>query len=320
MQRDSRAIVRENAPRAAGAARVREAPITRYFGAWLMIFPTLALLAVFCLVPFVWAFAGSLFQYEIGGQSEFVGLQNYAEYARDPTLLPSFGVMLFLTAWGVLITAAVPLTIAKLIFSLSSERWRHFYRILFLLPIVVPGVAVQMIWSGMIYSDDGLVNEFLRTIGLASWTRGWLSDPQTVLLAVAFIGFPFAHGIQILIYYAGLANIPDSVHEAATLDGATGIRKFFTIDVPLVFSQIRLLVILTIIGGVQGFEGMFILTRGGPGFKTMVPGLWMYYNAFSFQRMGYACAIGVVLFLVIMVFTVLNMRYIRTSEQIQGAA
>src|SRR3982750_1565483 len=97
-----------------------------------------------------------------------------------------------------------------------------------------------------------------------------------VLWAVAFIGFPFAGGINILIYYAGLSSIPESVHEAAVLDGATGLRKFFTIDVPLVLSQIKLLMILTIIGGVQSFEGMFVLTKGGPGFRSMVPGLWMY--------------------------------------------
>jgi raffinose/stachyose/melibiose transport system permease protein len=151
-------------------------------------------------------------------------------------------------------------------------------------------------------------------------TRGWLSDPRTVLWAIVFIGFPFAGGINILIYYAGLAGIPESVHEAAELDGARGVGKFLTIDVPLVRSQIKLLSILTVIGTVQGFEGMFILTRGGPGFESMVPGLWMYMNAFSFQRMGYACAIGVILFLLILGLTILNMRYFRSSEELTAEA
>src|SRR5436190_24221067 len=112
---------------------------TRFLSAYLMITPTLTLLAVFCLVPFVWAFAGSLYQYEIGGESSFVGLQNYREYFHDPTLWPSLGNMLFLVGIAVLITATVPLVIAKLIFSLLSQRWSHVYRIIFLLPIVVPG-------------------------------------------------------------------------------------------------------------------------------------------------------------------------------------
>lgn len=287
---------------------------------YAMLTPTFGLLAVFSLVPFLWAFATSFYEYEVGGESRFVGLANYAEYLHDPTLLSSFGNLLFLTLFGLAVVMTAPLIIAKLIFSLRSERARYIYRVLFLIPIVVPGVASLMIWQNMIYGDGGFLNELLRLFGREDLTRGWLSDPRTVLWAVVFIGFPFAGGINILIYYAGLAGIPDSVHEAAELDGARGVRKFLRVDVPLVMSQIKLLTILTVIGTVQGFEGMFILTKGGPGFNTMVPGLWMYMNAFSFQKMGYACAIGVVLFLLILGLTILNMRYFRSSEELVGEA
>jgi raffinose/stachyose/melibiose transport system permease protein len=286
---------------------------------YLLLFPTFILLAIFNLIPFFMAFATSLTRYEVGTTPEFIGLQNYLGFFGDPTLWISFRNMAFLTAFAVMVTIIVPLTVAKLIFSLSftSPRASYFYRILFLVPIVVPGVAIQLIWGNMIYGDHGLVNEALRTIGLSNHTRGWLSEPSTVLLSLAVVGFPFAGGINILIYYAGLASIPESVHEAAVLDGATGVRKFLRIDVPLVLSQIKLLTILVIIAGVQGFENILILTRGGPGFRSMVPGLWMYFNAFSFQRMGYACAIGVVLFMLILGLTVLNLKYFRSAEDVQ---
>jgi raffinose/stachyose/melibiose transport system permease protein len=287
---------------------------------YMMLTPTLGLLAVFSLVPFLWAFWTSFYDYEVGGDSRFVGLANYGEYLHDPTLFSSFGNLLFLTLFGVAVVMTAPLMIAKLIFSLRSERARYIYRVLFLIPIVVPGVAVLLIWQGMIYGDMGFANELLRWAGREDLTRGWLSDPRSVLWAVAFIGFPFAGGINILIYYAGLSGISESVHEAAELDGARGVGKFLRIDVPLVMSQIKLLTILTVIGTVQGFEGMFILTKGGPGFRSMVPGLWMYMNAFSFQRMGYACAIGVILFLLILGLTVLNMRYFRSSEELTAEA
>ncbi len=300
-------------------ARGRLQAVARNLGCYALLAPTFLMLAVFCFVPFVWAFTTSFYDYEIGGESAFVGLANYGEYLRDPTFLSSFTNLLFLTLFSVFVNVVFPFGVAKLIFSLSSERARYAYRIIFLVPIVVPGVAVLMIWGGLIYGDNGLVNEVLRLVGLDAWTRGWLSGPDTVLWAVACIGFPFAGGINILIYYAGLASIPESVHEAAQLDGAGGLRKFFAIDVPLVLSQIKLLVILTVIGVIQGFQGMFILTRGGPGFASMVPGLWMYFNAFSFQRMGYACAIGVVLFLIILVLTVLNLKYFRSAEDVQAA-
>jgi raffinose/stachyose/melibiose transport system permease protein len=97
------------------------------------------------------------------------------------------------------------------------------------------------------------------------------------------------------------------------------LRKFFRVEYPLLMSQVKLLVILTIMGGVQGFEGMLALTKGGPGFKTMLPGLWMYLNAFSFQRMGYACAIGVILFILILGLTVLNLRYFKSAEELTEA-
>jgi raffinose/stachyose/melibiose transport system permease protein len=287
---------------------------------YAMLTPTFALLAVFSLVPFLWAFATSFYDYEVGGDSRFVGLANYREYLSDPTLLPSFGNLLFLTLFGLLVVTSAPLIIAKLIFSLRSEKARYLYRVLFLIPIVVPGVASLMIWQGMIYGDTGFLNELLRLVGREDLTKGWLSDPRTVIWAVVFIGFPFAGGINILIYYAGLAGISESIHEAAELDGAKGVRKFLKIDVPLVMSQMKLLTIMTVIGTVQGFEGMFILTKGGPGFRTMVPGLWMYMNAFSFQRMGYACAIGVILFLLILGLTMLNMKYFRSSEDLTAEA
>jgi ABC-type sugar transport system permease subunit len=162
-----------------------------------------------------------------------------------------------------------------------------------------------------------LLDNILDACGLESWQHGWLSEPGTALLAIAFIGFPFVGGFEVLIYYAGLASIPDSVNDSARIDGAGGLKKFFTIDVPMVLSQIRLVIALTVIAGIQGFELILILTRGQPGFKTMVPGYWMYNNAFSFQRMGYACAIGVVLFAVIATLTALNFKYLRSHEEVQ---
>ncbi len=301
------------------ALRPRPSPLTKALPFYTLILPSLLLLSIFSLVPFLWAFWTSFSDYEVGGETRFVGLANYREYLTDPTFLPSFANMAMLTAFNILVVLIFPLAIARLIFGLSSERARYLYRLLFLLPIVVPGIAGTLIWRGMIYNDHGLVNETLRAIGLGGVARGWLSDPNAALWAVAFIGFPFAGGVNMLIYYAGLSSIPESVQDAAQLDGASGLRKFFKVEYPLVMSQVKLLVILTIMGGVQSFEGMLALTKGGPGFKTMLPGLWMYLNDFSFQRMGYACAMGVILFLIILGLTILNLKYFRSTEELTEA-
>ncbi len=293
--------------------------------------PAMLLLMCFVYLPVAWGITGSLYQFEVGAESQFVGLANYREYlATDLSCWPSLAVMLTLTLFAACVRLSVPLVVAKLIYSLPSERSRHWYRVVFLIPMVVPGVAMLLIWKDLVYSDPGLLNEALRGIGEfvaalgfetnpEAWTTGWLSNPKTALLAVMLVGFPFVGGFEVLVYYAGLSSIPDSVNEAAMLDGCTGVRKFFSIDVPLVMSQLKLILILTVIGGLQGFEGLLVLTNdGSPGFKTMVPGLWMYLNAFSFQKMGYACAIGVILFLMIFGLTLINLKYFKTSEELQG--
>ncbi len=287
-------------------------------GCYGIVLPSMALLLTFVYTPVVWAVVGSFFHFEVGSEATFAGIANYKEYlAGDPTSGPALFNMTVLTLFAVCMRLSLPLIVAKLIYSLPRERSRYIYRIVFLVPIVVPAVAVQLLWKSMIYAEQGLLNEALRGLGLEAWTRGWLSDPQTALYAVMMVGFPFVSGFDVLIYYAGLSAIPDSVNEAALLEGCTGVPKFLRIDIPMVLSQLKLILILTVIHGLQGFEALFVLTRGGPGFKTTVPGLWMYFNAFSFQRMGYACAIGVLLFLVIFGLTLLNLKYFKSAEEIQ---
>lgn len=293
--------------------------VTSALSCYALLLIPLALLGVFVYAPFFWAFTGSLYEFEVGAPARFVGMNNFTEiFSRDPIIWPAFSNMLFLTVFMLCVRLTIPLIVAKLIFSLPGERSRYLYRIIFLVPIVVPAVAVQLVWRDIVYADHGLVNKLLETAGLEHLIRGWISNPRTALTACVMVGFPFAGGIEILIYYAGLSGIPQSVNEAAKLEGCVGLRKFFYIDIPMVMSQIKLMLVLTIIAGVQTYENLFILTRGGPGFTTTVPALWMYYNAFSFQRMGYACAIGVCLFLVVFTLTALNMRYVRSTEELEG--
>jgi ABC-type sugar transport system permease subunit len=133
-----------------------------------------------------------------------------------------------------------------------------------------------------------------------------------------FIGFPFLAGTSVLIYLAGLMSISTEVIESAKLEGATGFSRIRHIDVPLLTGQIKLFLVLGIIGNVQRFGDIFILTQGGPGFSTNVPGLVMYYAAFSSNQLGYAAAIGLVMFVVILLFTVIVMRFIRSSTEFEG--
>jgi len=217
----------------------------------------------------------------------------------------------------VAVQLTVPLITAEIIFHLRHERVRHFWRVLFVVPLVVPPIVIWLIWQ-FIYSDQGVFNNLLTWAGHGELTRGWLNDPQFALPSIFFIGFPFVYPIALLIYYAGLLNISPDVHEAAQLDGITAISRFFKIDVPLIVGQIRLIALLVMITVVtQGYQTVLVLTGGGPGNVTMMPGLYLYNNAFQYQKLGYASAIGVLIFVVILGLTVLITRLLRSSVEYQ---
>jgi len=276
-------------------------------------------LAVFNYVPALSALYHSFTRWDVGADSTFVGWANYREMFGDPVFLKSLENLAKLGVFVLVVNLSVPFLVSEMIFNLKSERWRYACRVAVVLPMVVPGVVVFMIW-GYLYSDAGVFTELLHDFGLDDWIYGWLSHPKTALMAVAFVGFPFAYGFNVLIYYAGLANIPQDILEAAEMDGLGGLGRIFRIHVPLILQQFKLLLIVTVIGIVNGFEAVYILTGdGGPGYETLVPGLYMFQNGFTYQRMGYACAMGLLMLVFLLAFTVTVNRLFRTEKYDPGA-
>ena len=209
----------------------------------------------------------------------------------------------------------MPLLVAEMIFALRSQRAQYFYRVMFVVPMVVPGIVLLLIW-GFFYDDNlGLLNHALVALGLGHYRQSWLGDANLALYSLIFMGFPWVGGFPLLIYYAGLQNISTDVLDSARIDGALGLNRFRHIDLPLLMGQIKLLLVLGFIGGLQGFQTQLLLTNGGPAYTTMVPGLHLYQNAIQFDRMGYACALGVMLFLAILGITYLNLKYLRSGQE-----
>ena len=286
---------------------------------YLLLFVPVALLAVFNYVPAISALYHAFTHWDPGTPATWAGLDNFAELARDAIFLKSLQNLVRLGAFIFLVNLIMPLVVAEMIFHLKSERWSYAARVALVLPMVVPGVVIYLIWQ-YLYSDAGLLTALLEALGLYDWIYGWLSHPKTALWAVAFVGFPFAYGFNVLVYYAGLANIPRSILEAAEVDGLGGLGRIVRIHLPLLVSQTRLLAVVTMIGIVNGFESIYILTRdGGPGYETMVPGLYMFLNGFVFERMGYAAAIGLLMLVFLLAFTLLLGRFIRAEEYEPGA-
>jgi ABC-type sugar transport system permease subunit len=305
--------VAERSTRSGGRERLSKSLLSSV-RAYLFLLPTFCLIGVFAYYPAVSALFHSFTDWSGVLLGEWIGLANFSEMLSDRVLLTSIGNMVKVVVWGVLISLTVPLIVAELINSLRNGRAQYWYRLAFVLPIVVPGVVTLLVWRFIYDPDLGLLNSLLRALGVAVKTR-WLGDPKNAMYCLLFIGFPFAAGTNVLIYLAGLQSIGESILDAAKIDGALGLRRVIHIDLPLIRGQMRLLGILSVIGGIQGFGAQLVLTNGGPGYATMVPGMWMYQTAFMYSRMGYASAIGTSMFILILGLTVLVMRYAQSSVE-----
>jgi raffinose/stachyose/melibiose transport system permease protein len=295
--------------------------VKKYWFCYAMIAGTFALLITFSYYPAISAIYHS-FTYWDGFRPEtWAGLANYKEmFASEVIIGKSFVNMLILVTWQVFRAIVFPLIGAALVYRLTSERTAYAFRLVYVLPIVVPATVGIIVWRQLYEPNVGLFNELLKGVGLRP--IAWLNSPKTALQSLMFIGFPWIDGVGMLIYLAGLLAIPNEVIEAAIMDGASSIKRFFAIEFPLIIPQFRLILILNIIGGLQNFGWQLLVTRGGPNNATTVPAWEMYQSAIHGGRFGFASAIGVVLFIIILILTLFNNSAVRSSveyEASQGA-
>jgi raffinose/stachyose/melibiose transport system permease protein len=286
---------------------------------YLFVLPTMALLAIFMYVPAATALDRSLYAWDGVTAPVFVGLGNFSAMLADADMQQSFINVLKLAAFAVSVQTFVPLLVARLILALRSARAQYVLRVLFVIPLIVPQVVIMLIWGFLYDPDYGVINQFLTSLHLDNLAQAWLGDPKLAIYCIMFIGFPFVDGFGLLIYTAGLQAIPPEILQAAAVDGAGPWHRFWRIELPLVVGQIRLLMVLNMIWAIQSFTAVLILTQGGPGNATYLPGLALYWNAFQNEKMGYACAIGSVLFVVMLGLTFINLRYVRSRTDFEPA-
>ena len=239
-------------------------------------------------------------------------MKNFEFFFTDTRLAQAWINVSKLLAFGLFVVVTVPVLVAYLIFRLRNARAQYLYRVLFVLPIVVPGFVNIILWR-WVFAQRGAVNIILGGLGLENLRHLWLGDPKTALYALMFMGFPWVGGVTMLIYLAGFLAISGEILDAAQVDGATGFKRFWMIELPLIQGQIKLQIVLTFISVIQSFQSQLIMTDGGPGWATYVPGLAMYKAATTDYELGYASAIGMILFVIIFTLTMINQKYIKGS-------
>ena len=281
---------------------------------YLLTMPTFALLAVFSYYPMATALGYSFGRFSLTSPWEFAGLGNFREMASDPYLGRSIVNMLVLLGTGLVKMIALPLLAAELVFWLPSERWQQFFRAAVIFPAVVPGVVLALVWK-MIYDPyTGLINVSLRTLGWRGAEHAWLGDERFALASVVFYNFPWINLLIFLIFLGGLIQVDRSVFEAVEMDGATVLQRFWHVDLPALRPKMNVAVTLIFIWSVQDFTSVLILTGGGPGMATYVPALQMFQQISDGHNLGYSSAIGLALFLSVVVFTLVGRKLNREEE------
>ena len=277
---------------------------------WMLSAPYVVFLLVFAAYPVFFAVALVFMHWDLVTAPSFAGLDNVHLLATDARFWQA------VTNTFVFLAIHLPLQIiTALALALALNRplvFRAFWRATFFLPVVISGAVVAILWGALYATDVGLINNLLVKIGLSPVP--WLTDPTIAMPAIAVMVTWKNVGFYVVIYLAGLQYIPRSCQEAIELDGATTWQRFRHLTLPLLLPQTILVVTLSTINGFQLFIEPYVMTGGGPLRRTLSVVLYMYTNAFSYQKMGYAATIGVALAMIIGGVVTLQRRILGTAE------
>lgn len=300
----------------ATAVRTTKRPSSRRYrgyahSVWWFILPAAAVYIFAVVVPSV---RGSLLGFTdwdgVSPNPQWVGLDQFRRILDDPygmtavknTLLLAVAVTIFQNVIGLLIALAVN----------SRIKTRNILRVIFFAPVVITTIAVGFLWQNL-FAPDGAINVVLEAVGLGAFQQNWLGDPATAIWTIVVVDCWQFIGYSMVIFLAGLQSIPEEVIEAAALDGAGPIRRFWSITRPLLAPAITVNLMLTLIGTLKLFDQVFVMTQGGPAGATNTISTLIYANAFNLGRFGYGAALAVVL--TIFVAAVSSVQYWMLSRQ-----
>ena len=259
---------------------------------------------VFKLVPFVSTLVLSFADYDLISAPRFIGFQNYIKiFTQDIKFITS----LIVTFKYVFLTVPIKLAFALFIAYILNFKLKgvNFFRTAYYIPSILGGnVAIAVLWR-FLFADTGLINVLTEKIGLG--TVSWLGDPGTALFTLTLLRV-WQFGSAMVIFLAALKNIPETLYEAAQIDGASKMKMFFSITIPLLTPVIFFNFIMQLVQAFQEFNGPYIITNGGPLNSTYLYSLLIYDNSFKYFSMGYGSALSWILFIIILIFTALTFK------------
>ena len=272
---------------------------------WGIVFILPQLISLVCLgiIPIVIAFVLSFFDWNGFSSPVFTGFQNFKAVFTDPDTATAIKNTLIYSVIYVPCSIALSLGLAMLL----NKAWgKMFYRAVFFLPQIVTSVGIAVVWSWIYQPQFGILNMILRFLGIEG--KEWLRDPSTAMGAVIVMSIWWGLGYNIVLFLAGLQNVPKTYVDAAKIDGANERQVFFNITIPLISPTTLLVTITTMINAFQVFDQMFLLTSGGPAKKTYTMAIHIYQTAFKSYELGKASTAALILFFVVVAVSVIQFK------------
>jgi raffinose/stachyose/melibiose transport system permease protein len=270
---------------------------------YLYVAPAFILYAAFNLVPLVQGVNISFYNWDGITPGTWVGIQNYTEFFTDPTILAGYTHVLILMIFYAFLPIVIGLFLAAVL-SRIRIRGLTVFRMLLFLPLVITDVVTAVAWT-WVYDIDGPISTVLKAVGLGHLipAQGWLGDFNTALPAVGVFGLWGGFGFCLILFLAGVMKIPASLYEAARVDGANAFREFFAVTLPGLRYELQVVLVLSVIGTLDTFDEIYVMTSGGPGNATTVPAYLVWRRLFQTGQVGSAAALGIVLMLIIFAVT-----------------
>lgn len=264
----------------------------------MFILPALIIYAIFALAPILYNLYLSFFETNLMDVNQFIGLKNYINLFQDGTFLKALKNNIVMVIGSLIAHMPLALFFAAAIH--RKVKGASFFQTVFFLPSVICGVAVGLIWTFVYNGNYGLLNGFLKAVGLGKFSQVWLSNKDIAIFMIIIVVMWQYVGYHMVIQLAGMRNIDAELYEAADIDGATGWRQFTNITFPLLKPILKIDAVLIITGSLKYYDLVAVMTNGGPNHATEVMSTYMYYSAFNILRYGYSAAIGVILMVLCM--------------------
>jgi multiple sugar transport system permease protein len=284
----------------------------------LFVAPNLTAVAVFMIFPLVFSLYMSFQSWDVFRPPKFVGLKNFKElFTSDPLFLIAIRNTVVFTLGTVVPTIVISLVVAGLLN--RKVKGIGVFRTIVFLPLAISSVVMAVVWQFVFNTDDGLLNIMLGWIGIGPIP--WLVDPNWAMVSLCIVSVWRSVPFATVILLAAMQGVPESVYEAAKIDGAGEIRQFAFITVPLIRGAMSFVVVISIIHAFQAFDMVYVLNgaNGGPESATYVLGIMLFQHAFSFLEFGYASALAWVMFAILLVLTVVQLRLTRQrSLEVSG--